>query len=63
MVRPSGLPPAFAFTTRRGLAPAHSRLWATPWSVFQDGPLVAIMPASLLKARSSDGAGELRSVL
>jgi hypothetical protein len=49
VVHPYGLPPAFAFTTRRGLSPAHSRLWATPWSVFQDGPLVAITPASLQK--------------
>ncbi|RZF39104.1 hypothetical protein LSTR_LSTR016342 [Laodelphax striatellus] len=42
-----GFSPAFTFITRRGLAPEHSHTRTTPWSVFQDGSLVAITPASL----------------
>ena len=30
----------------QGFAPEHSRGCSTPWSVFQDGPLAAITPAS-----------------
>ena len=44
---PEGLSPPFAFITRRGLTPEHSRTMTTPWSVFQDGSLMTIMPASL----------------
>src|SRR6185437_3832461 len=33
--------------------PRHSRRCSTPWSVFQDGSLTTITPASLHKARSS----------
>src|SRR6201992_2668798 len=39
-------PPPFTFITRRGLTPEHSHRWSTPWSVFQDGPLTTITPAS-----------------
>jgi hypothetical protein len=41
------LSPTFTFITRAGFTPKHSRKTSTPWSVFQDGSLVAIMPASL----------------
>ena len=41
------LSPAFTFITRRGLTPEHSHTKTTPWSVFQDGSLVTITPASL----------------
>ena len=40
------LPPAFAFTAREGFTPKHSHARSTPWSVFQDGSLKAITPAS-----------------
>ncbi|KAI0531871.1 hypothetical protein GGR58DRAFT_518172 [Xylaria digitata] len=36
-----------------GLTPKHSHKCSTPWSVFQDGSLTTITPASLHKARSS----------
>ncbi|KAI1809007.1 hypothetical protein GGS20DRAFT_581058 [Poronia punctata] len=32
-----------------GLTPKHSHKCSTPWSVFQDGSLTTIMPASLPK--------------
>ena len=41
------LSPTFTFITRAGFTPKHSRKTLTPWSVFQDGSLVAITPASL----------------
>ncbi len=41
------LPPTFTFITRAGLTPKHSRETLTPWSVFQDGSLMTITPASL----------------
>ena len=41
-----GFPPPFTFIARSGLTPGHSRGRWTPWSVFQDGPLTAIKPAS-----------------
>ena len=41
------LSPAFTFITRRGLTPEHSHTKTTPWSVFQDGSLMTITPASL----------------
>jgi hypothetical protein len=44
------LSPTFTFITRAGFTPKHSRKTSTPWSVFQDGSLVAIMPASLQSA-------------
>ena len=47
MMRPGGLSPAFTFITRRGLTPEHSHTKTTPWSVFQDGSLMTITPASL----------------
>src|SRR6187431_403784 len=37
----------FTFITRAGLTPKHSRQTLTPWSVFQDGSLMTITPASL----------------
>src|SRR5262245_44470013 len=43
------LPPTLTFITRAGLTPKHSRKTLTPWSVFQDGSLVTITPASLPK--------------
>ena len=47
------LSPTFTFITRAGFTPKHSRKTLTPWSVFQDGSLTTITPASLHKARSS----------
>jgi hypothetical protein len=44
------LSPTFTFITRAGFTPKHSRKTLTPWSVFQDGSLVTIMPASLQSA-------------
>ena len=44
------LSPAFTFITRRGLTPEHSHTKTTPWSVFQDGSLMTITPASLRSA-------------
>jgi hypothetical protein len=44
------LSPAFTFITRRGLTPEHSHTKTTPWSVFQDGSLMTITPASLQNA-------------
>ena len=41
------LSPTFTFITRAGFTPKHSRKTLTPWSVFQDGSLVTITPASL----------------
>ena len=41
------LSPPFTFITRRGLTPVHSHIRTTPWSVFQDGSLTTITPASL----------------
>ena len=43
------LSPAFTFITRRGFTPEHSHTKTTPWSVFQDGSLMTITPASLQK--------------
>ena len=44
------LSPAFTFISRAGFTPNHSRKTSTPWSVFQDGSLMTIMPASLQSA-------------
>ena len=44
------LPPAFTFITREGFPPKHSHKCSTPWSVFQDGSLTTITPASLQSA-------------
>ena len=41
------LSPTFTFITRAGLTPEHSHTKTTPWSVFQDGSLMTITPASL----------------
>ncbi len=49
MVRPEGFSPPFTFITRAGVMPKHSRPWSTPWSVFQDGSLATITPASVQK--------------
>ena len=51
------LSPAFTFIARRGLTPEHSHTRTTPWSVFQDGSLVTITPASLRSACLSPRAG------
>ena len=47
MVHPERFPPPFTFITRSGLTPKHSRKTLSPWSVFQDGSLMTITPASL----------------
>src|ERR1700712_1380339 len=47
---PKRLSPPFTFITREGLTPKHSHKCSTPWSVFQDGSLMTIMPASLQSA-------------
>ena len=44
------LSPTFTFITRGGFTPKHSRITLTPWSVFQDGSLMTITPASLRSA-------------
>ena len=51
------LSPAFTFITRRGLTPEHSHTKTTPWSVFQDGSLMTITPASLRSANLSPRQG------
>jgi hypothetical protein len=51
------LSPAFTFITRRGLTPEHSHTKTTPWSVFQDGSLMTITPASLRCAYLSPAQG------
>ena len=54
------LPPTFTFITRAGLTPKHSRRTSTPWSVFQDGSLVTITPASLQSANLGPRGGMTR---
>src|ERR1051325_1187906 len=49
MMHPRGLSPTFTFIAREGLTPKHSHKCSTPWSVFQDGSLTTITPASLPK--------------
>lgn len=51
------LSPAFTFITRRGFTPEHSHTKTTPWSVFQDGSLMTITPASLRSAYLSPAQG------
>ena len=51
------LSPAFTFITRRGLTPEHSHTKTPPWSVFQDGSLMTITPASLQSADLSPRQG------
>jgi hypothetical protein len=51
------LSPTFTFITRRGLTPEHSHTKTTPWSVFQDGSLMTITPASLQSANLSPDQG------
>ena len=51
------LSPPFTFITRRGLTPEHSHRSSTPWSVFQDGSLTTITPASLQKRVPQSAAG------
>ncbi|KAM3426715.1 hypothetical protein NHJ13734_009297 [Beauveria thailandica] len=51
------LSPTFTFITRRGLTPEHSHTKTTPWSVFQDGSLMTITPASLQCAYLSPAQG------
>jgi hypothetical protein len=53
------LSPAFTFITRAGFTPKHSRKTSTPWSVFQDGSLMTITPASLQSAN----LGLLRGII
>ena len=49
--------PAFTFITRWGLTPKHSHIRTTPWSVFQDGSLTTITPASLQKRGPQSAEG------
>ena len=51
------LSPTFTFITRRGLTPEHSHTKTTPWSVFQDGSLMTITPASLRMREPQSAAG------
>src|SRR3978361_1079090 len=51
------LSPTFTFITRAGFTPKHSRKTSTPWSVFQDGSLMTIMPASLQRANPGPHTG------
>ena len=51
------LSPTFTFITRRGLTPEHSHTKTTPWSVFQDGSLMTITPASLQKREPQSPPG------
>ena len=51
------LSPTFTFITRAGLTPKHSRKTLTPWSVFQDGSLMTITPASLQSANLGPSGG------
>ena len=57
MMHPKGLSPPFTFITREGLTPKHSHKCSTPWSVFQDGWLMTITPASLQKRVPRSPAG------
>ena len=51
------LSPAFTFIPRRGLTPEHSHTKTTPWSVFQDGSLTTITPASMQMREPRSGPG------
>jgi hypothetical protein len=51
------LSPPFTFISRRGFAPKHSHDKTTPWSVFQDGSLITITPASVKNANLSRREG------
>ena len=54
----------FTFTSRSGFPPKHLQACWTPWSVFQDGSVQAIMPASKARVREPKGPdlyGALRS--
>ena len=57
------LSPAFTFIPRRGLTPEHSHTKTTPWSVFQDGSLMTITPASLQSADLSPRQGIARRAI
>src|SRR3569833_357450 len=53
------LSPTFTYITRAGFAPKHSPYCSTPCSVFHDGPLTTITPASLQCAN----LGPLRGIV
>jgi hypothetical protein len=57
------LSPTFTFITRAGFTPKHSRKTSTPWSVFQDGSLMTIMPASLQSANLGPREGIKRRAI
>jgi hypothetical protein len=57
------LSPPFTFITRRGLTPKHSHKRLTPWSVFQDGSLMTITPASLQSANLGPRKGILQQAI
>src|ERR1043165_6777054 len=55
------LSPTFTFIPRWGFTPGHSHIRLTPWSVFQDGSLATITPASLQKRVPQPPEGEAHS--
>ncbi len=57
------LSPTFTFITRAGFTPKHSRITLTPWSVFQDGSLVTITPASMRCAYLGPHGGILQRAI
>ena len=57
------LSPPFTFISRRGLTPKHSHIRMTPWSVFQDGSLMTITPASLRSANLSPPQGIMQRAI
>jgi hypothetical protein len=56
------LSPTFTFIPRRGLTPEHSHTRTTPWSVFQDGSLMTITPASVPKRVPQSAPGYYATV-
>jgi hypothetical protein len=57
------LSPTFTFITRAGLTPKHSLKTFTPWSVFQDGSLITITPASLRSAYLGPSKGIIQRAI
>ena len=62
-MHPEGLSPPFTFITREGLTPKHSHKCSTPWSVFQDGSLMTITPASLQCANLGPRQGIMQQAI
>jgi hypothetical protein len=57
------LSPRFTLITRKGFTPKHSHRCSTPWSVFQDGSLTTITPASLQSANLGPRGGITRRAI